>query len=296
MTEGGLQGARVLVTGASSGIGSALAGELAGRGAALALAARQEKRLRAVASQIALDGTPEPAVLPVDLSLPGSGAELAERALAALGAVDILVNNAGASLLGLVWAVGDGPEARALYEVNLWNPLALVARLAPPMRDRGHGTIVNVTSMMQVSPFPRMGHYAASKAALGLVTQVLRTELRRTGVRVIEVPLGVVDTPGSFEHRTAPGVEQWQTSGPVGTAGEAARRIADSIEAGRERVIYPRRIAIGYSLPFLARAFAARHARGADFDDEGIRRTGSSGDPEQRAARDAWEQRSGSAA
>jgi short-subunit dehydrogenase len=245
---------RVLVTGASSGIGEALARRLAADGARVAVAARRAERLEALATEI--DGV----ALTADLARPGAAAELADRAVAALGGVDVLVNNAGTTLHGLQWEAGDSDGARTLFETNLWSPLALAARLVPPMAERGKGTVVNVTSLMQVSPFPRLGHVAATKSALALTTEVLRLELRGTGVRVIEAPLGVIRTPGSASNRELPGAAEWLDRGPVGTAEGAASRIAQAIARGRERVFYPRPLRAVYAVPALGRRYAERAA------------------------------------
>jgi short-subunit dehydrogenase len=282
---------RVLLTGASSGIGRELARELAARGAVLALASRREERLAELATEIESRGAVRPAVLPTDLARRGAAAELAERALDALGRVDVLVNDAAGGIQGLLWVAGDRDEARALMELNYWSPLALIAGLVPTMRERGWGAVVNVTSMSKVSPFPALGHYCASKAAVGVATEALRMELRGSGVRVTEVPLGVVDTAGSYENRTLTGAERWLDGGPKGTARSAARAIVAGVERGRPRVIHPRWVGIGHAVPALARHFAARHARHADLDDRAVHVAGSAGDERQRAAREEWERR-----
>lgn len=282
---------RILVTGASSGIGRELARQLAARGALVGIAARREDRLRDLADEIEAAGGSRPSILPADLSRPGGASDLAARALAELGAVDVLVNNAGTSLHGLQWIAGAGEEARELFETNYWAPLALTRALVPSMRERGSGAVVNVTSMIQVAPFPGLGHACSSKAALGIASQALRMELAGSGVRVIEAPLGVIDTAGSYENRRLPGAERWMKGGPIGTAAEAARRIVSALETGQDRVIYPKRLAVGYALPGLARHYAARFARHAEPDESILRRTGSTGDPAQREARAEWEQR-----
>jgi short-subunit dehydrogenase len=286
---------RILVTGASSGIGQELARQLGAKGATVGLAARSTDRLEQLASEIVGAGGPRPAVLPTDLGQRGEAKTLAERALRALGRVDVLVNNAGVSLHGLQWVAGDRGEARELFEVNYWSPLALIRELVPSMRERGSGAVVNVTSMIQVSPFPALGHACSSKAALAIATQTLRMELRNSGIRVIEVPLGVIDTPGSFGNRALPGAEKWLDSGPVGSAEGAARAIISALEGRRQRVIYPRRIAIGYTFPGLARRYAQRFARHTDPDYGVVRLAGSAGDEQHRAAREEWERRHGQA-
>src|SRR5436305_1068286 len=140
---------RVLITGASSGIGWALAEAMAARGARLAVVARREERLRALAARIEAAGHVAPAIVVADLAQRGSAADVARQVTRALGDVDVLVNNAGGAVGGTQWRVGDGDEARDAFELNLWSPLALVAALVPRLRERGDGAVVNVTSLSQ---------------------------------------------------------------------------------------------------------------------------------------------------
>src|SRR5215211_998437 len=182
-----LRGRNVLLTGASGGIGAEVARQLAARGARLAISGRREARLSALAGELAAAGGAPPVVLPADLGRQGEAQRLAQEAIAALGEVHVLINNAGAALQGLTWVVGDRDEAREVFETNLWSPLSLAAHLVPQMRERRSGAIVNVGSMAAVSPFPHLGQYAASRAALAAATQVMGLELGPSGIRVVEV-------------------------------------------------------------------------------------------------------------
>ena len=92
-------------------------------------------------------------------------------------------------------ALGDGAQARAAFETNLWAPLALAQALLPAMLKAQSGTIVNVTSTVQAVPIPLVGYHTASKAALAGATKALRNELRETPIRVVEVVPGSTDTP-----------------------------------------------------------------------------------------------------
>ena len=280
-----LEGRAVLITGASGAIGAEAARRLGAAGARLALSARREERLSAVAEEIAGTGATRPVVLAADLGRRGEAARLANRALEALGDVDVLVNNAGASLQGLSWVVGDRDEARAVVETNLWSPLALVAALTPSMVERGDGAIVNVGSMARVSPFPHLGHYAASRAALALSTEVLGMELRPRGIRVVEVALGPVDTPSSRENRVLAGADRWLDGRPgVGDVPSAAEAIVAAARGDAGSVVfYPRVLRWPHRLPGLGRRYARRMARHADLHDETVRVGGSAGDPELRA-------------
>src|SRR5207248_6503511 len=91
------------------------------------------------------------------------------------------------------------------------------------MVERGTGVIVNTGSMVQVSPFPHLGHYCASRAALASVTQTLRLELSTRGIRVVEVALGAIDTAASTENRVLRGGPQWLDGRPgLGKLNDAA--------------------------------------------------------------------------
>ena len=268
-----MEGKAVLVTGASGAIGKEVVRRLGERGARLALTARRGEVLEKLADAIASIGGPRPLVVPADLSRRGEAARLAERVVSELGAVDVLVNNAGGSVQGLSWIVGDGDPARAVLETNLWSPLALIAAVAPEMVRRGDGMIVNVGSMARVSPFPHLGIYAASRAALATVTDVLDMELGPRGVRVVEVALGPVDTPASRENRALTGADRWLDGRPgVGDAGAAAEVIVAAAEHGARGVaFYPRVLRWVHRLPSLGRRYSRRAARHADLIDEAVR-------------------------
>jgi uncharacterized protein len=292
---GTVEGQRILVTGASSGIGRELARELAERGATLAIAARRRGLLEELAGE--LEGRAA-TVIPVDLAQRGEAQRLARDANAALGQIDVLINNAGGGVGGRIATVGDREEAREAFEINYWSPLALIHALVPEMLERGSGAVVNVTSMAQVSSWPGFGAYAATKAALGLATETLAMELAGTGVHVLEAIPGPIDTAVQGETRLAPGIERMIDRVPMGDAAEMARRIVRALERQRDRVIYPRRTAVAYVAPALARwdtrRQAARAARDADpaalaFLDGLVVRTGSHGDEIARTAREQWE-------
>src|SRR5436190_3854001 len=255
-----VKGKKVLLTGASSGIGEEAARLLAARGASMALVARREDRLRRLARDLAEAGHGRAVLLCADLGDPGQAADVAERAIDGLGQIDVLVNNAGASIQALTWVVGDRGEARALFESNVWSPLALVAAVAPQMVERGEGVIVNTGSMVQVSPFPHLGHYCASRAALALMTQTLQLELGPRGVRVVEVALGAVDTAASSENRVLRGGAQWLDGRPgLGNLYDAARALVGAVEGPAEGVVfYPGVMRWVHAFPGLGRRYARR--------------------------------------
>jgi uncharacterized protein len=299
-----IAGSRVLLTGASSGIGRELARELATRGAVLAISARQRPLLETLAEEITADGRPTPAVIEADLSRRDAARALAAEAEEALGRIDVLVNNAGGGVGGRIPAVGDRDEAREAFETNYWTPLALINALVPAMEERGGGAVVNVTSMAQVSTWPGFGAYAATKAALGVATETLAMELLDSGVHVMEVIPGPVDTAVQGETRLAPGIERMLKRTPLGDAAELAGLIVRALERGQSRLIYPRRARLAYALPTLVRMDTRRlAARTAKETDAATRealgslvvRTGSMGDQIAQQAREAWERDRGRA-
>jgi short-subunit dehydrogenase len=293
-----IAGSRVLLTGASSGIGRELARELARRGAILAISARRGSLLETLADELSDDGRATPAVITADLSRRDAAQALAVKAEEALGGVDVLVNNAGGGVGGRIAAVGDRDEAREAFEINYWTPLALINALVPGMEARGRGAVVNVTSMAQVSTWPGFGAYAATKASLGIATETLAMELVDSAIHVMEVIPGPVDTAVQGETRLAPGIDRMLARTPMGDAAELARLIARALERGDSRLIYPRRARVAYMLPALVRRdvrrLAARTARETDAATREalgslVVRTGSMGDEVAREAREAWE-------
>jgi short-subunit dehydrogenase len=290
--------ARVLVTGASSGIGRELAGELARRGARVAIAARRRRQLDETADAIAARGHVRPAVFEADLARRGAADDLAGAVVDALGAVDVLINNAGGGVGGAVFSIGDRDEAREAMEVNFWSPLALIRALVPPMRARGSGAIVNVTSTAQVMTWPCFGGYAATKAALGTATEALAMELGPSGVHVLEAVPGPVDTAVQAETRLIPGIERMIGRMPLGDPAVAARRIVRALERRKARVVYPRATVLPLVLPTVMRRLARREAARVDATLEPeareailalVVRTGSFGDDAPRLARESWE-------
>jgi short-subunit dehydrogenase len=214
-----LSGARVLITGASSGIGAATARAVAGAGARPILAGRDRERLAAVAARTggrALAG---------DLA---DADDLASRA----GPVDVLVNNAG-----LGWA---GPFARMpprdlerLVEVNLTAPIRLTRLLLPGMIDAGRGHLVFVASIAGAMGVREEAVYSATKAGLLAFAEGLRHELRGVGVSVL-LP-GVVDTP-FFERRGAAYTRRRPAPIPPE---RVARAIVTAIERERPEAYVP---------------------------------------------------------
>jgi short-subunit dehydrogenase len=185
-----LQGRRVLLTGASRGIGAELARAFAARGATLALVARDSPDLTAVAQETG--GTAFPCDLGDLTALP----DLVGR----VGEVDVLVNNAGLSRVG--WYLDRTPaEIDQVVTVNLLAPMHLCHLVLPGMLARGRGQVVNVSSMAAVIAPPGLAAYGASKAGLSHFTAGLRADLREDPVTFTTVTLASVSTGMDDEAR-----------------------------------------------------------------------------------------------
>jgi short-subunit dehydrogenase len=284
-----LAGKMALVTGASSGIGRALAKALGKQGVWLALSARRAEALGTLADEIAAAGGARPVVLPADLSKRGQARDLASRALSSLGRIDILVNNAGVGIGGAQHVVGDDEMARELFETNYWSALALVAALVPAMRERGTGAVVNVASIGAVTPMPLAGTYCSSKSALAQHTETLRLELRGTGVHVFNVMPGPVDTGMLAEFKAVPGGDKLLDRMPRGNADVLARKIVRGLERGQRTLVYPTVLGIVRHLPTVALRATALAANTIDVSDPRKLRGGSHGDQLALQARSAFD-------
>ncbi|WP_083230247.1 SDR family oxidoreductase [Curtobacterium sp. UCD-KPL2560] len=188
-----------LVTGASSGIGEAVARELAAAGLTVAVHGRDEQRTRAVAADIQAQGGRAVALV-ADLS--ASATEVRDLAAAALdrlgGHVDVLVNNAGVYPGGPTESLSDD-TVDALLATNVRAPHVLVAALAPGMAERGGGVVVNIGSWMARVGVPFMALYPATKAAVEQLTRAWAAEYGHRGIRVVTVAPGATATPGNAD-------------------------------------------------------------------------------------------------
>ena len=182
-----VDGRRVLITGASRGIGLALAEAFAGSGATVALVARSEGPLRELADR--LKGTAHP----TDLLDPEQVATLVQRVEDEAGPVDVLVNNAGIGGAGALWELPPG-EIDQVVRLNLTVPLELCRQAIPRMLRRRGGHLVNVASMAAIGAVPGMSHYAGTKAGLFHATSSLRVDLAGLPVALTSVLVGPVPT------------------------------------------------------------------------------------------------------
>jgi short-subunit dehydrogenase len=173
-------GQRVLVTGASSGIGASVAVAFARSGATVGICARRQDRLSEVLEQCR-QWSPDSRLWAVDLSRLDELEAFAAQASEDLGGVDVLVNNAGVPKRRLAASL-SAADVEGVMAMNYFSPVRLTLALLPQMLERGSGHVVNVSSMGAHSAAYRVGTYAASKAALELFTESLYLELGGTGV------------------------------------------------------------------------------------------------------------------
>ena len=183
-----IDGAVCIVTGASSGIGTATARLLSGLGAHVVLAARRTERLEDLAVEL-----PGSLVVSTDVTIAAQVERLVARTVDTCGTVDVLVNNAGQGLHVPLEEL-DPTDLRAVFELNVVAPLVGMQAVLPVMRAREHGAIVNVSSATSLRVFPGLGGYAATKAALNMVSQVGQLELADAGVAVSVVYPSVTAT------------------------------------------------------------------------------------------------------
>jgi short-subunit dehydrogenase len=182
-----LQGKRVLITGASRGIGRSIAAAMAGAGATVALVARDGVALESLAGE--LGGTAHPC----DLLAATERGRLIERVEADAGPVDVLVNNAGLHHGATLWDT-SAESVQAQVELNLLAPLELCRQAIPRMLERGGGHLVNVASLAAVAATPGMTAYAATKAGVAHGGAALRDELKGLPIGVTTVMVAGVPT------------------------------------------------------------------------------------------------------
>ena len=187
-----LAGCRTLVTGASSGIGAGLAEALARAGATVGLVARRADRLAEVLERCQRHA-PASRLWVADLAQPSAVDALAVAAMGELGRVDVLVNNAGIPKRRHVTAL-DAATVDAVMNINFSSPVRLTLALLPQMLERGEGRIVNVSSVAATLSPPGEAAYAATKAAVTVFSESMAVDLWDTGVKVMVVYPGVVDT------------------------------------------------------------------------------------------------------
>lgn len=220
----------MLITGASSGIGEALALELARLGARVGLFARRAGRLERLASRIEHDGA-SALVLPGDVAIRQDVHRAVEQMVAHWQTVDVLIANAGRGMHGA--AETDAEVVRQVYSVNFLGAVNALEAVLPWMRRQGRGHVAAISSGTALLPkLAASPTYASSKMAMGRYFEGLGRELRAEGIVVTVVYPGFVRTEMTSGHKWMPFALE---------PDEAALRIRRGIERGRRRVIFPRR-------------------------------------------------------
>ena len=253
---------RALITGCSSGIGRALAEELTRRGFDVIATARDPKTL---------DDLKVAARLPLDVTSDESVAQ----AVAAAGRIDILINNAGLGMWGPLEAV-PLDAAQRLFDANVWGPVRMIKAVAPQMRTRKAGVILQISSAAGQVSVPLLGYYSASKHALEAMSEALRIELAAFGVRVAIIQLGAV-TSSFGQNRVIATSPDYREVGEKLTAHLMAKRtvpttsedvsvaIADIIAEGATHIRYA-------ATADAVKMIAARRAQSDDQWEEDILR------------------------
>ena len=233
----------VLITGASQGIGAACSRLFAQRGARLSIVARDPDKL-------AMVGGPDTLRTAGDITRDEVRRTVVAKTLERFGSIDILINNAG---MGFYSAASTAPmeDARALFELNFFAPLALSQLVVAGMRERRQGTIVNISSIAGKVTLPWFTLYSVSKFALGSLTDGLRMELKPYGIHAMTVWPGYVKT--DFQAHalgTRPPETVRKGKRFAITAAECAEAIVRGVERDAPNVVIPR---IGWILVALSR-------------------------------------------
>jgi short-subunit dehydrogenase len=242
-----IRGAAAAVTGAASGIGRALALELAARGCDLALADRDEAGLQAVAAEIGKAGSTKVSVHRVDVSEPSEIEAFATNAVGAHGGLNILINNAGVALLGQFTEI-DQVQMEWLININFWGVVRATRAFLPHLAQRPEAHIVNLSSIFGIVAPPGQTAYCAAKFAVRGFSESLRHELwmAERPIRLSVVHPGGIATNIVRNSRTGAGVtdnarraqsiERFDAVART-TPAAAALRIVQGIEKNQPRIL-----------------------------------------------------------
>ena len=239
---------KIFLTGASSGIGAALAllyARLHGANAVLGISGRDARRLAAVADKLAPATVVTYALDATDSAALGRAAE---DFMARHGTPDLVIANAGVSLATEGHRAEDIPVLESLLAINT---VALAATLQPfvePMKNAGRGKLVGIASITGIRGIPGSGGYSASKAAAIAWLEALRVELRGSGVKVVTICPGAIDTPMTQ-------VNNYRMPFLL-SAEEGAKKTARAIDSGRSFVIIPWQVSFVFHILHLLPAWA----------------------------------------
>jgi len=228
------------VTGASAGIGEAIAAEAASRGVRVIGLARRSDVLAETMGRIG------GVAVQADLSEPSEVDGLVGRIEAAHGPIDVWINNAGAETVGQ-FRDATAEDVRSIHQLNLVTPIELCRQVLPRMESRGRGHVVNVSSMASSAAFSGMSLYASTKAGLSNFHRVLRTELKGSPVSATIVEIGPIPTemldrvyshpPSEHGFRRLRRLQLM----PEIPRHRVAKGVVDAVEQRRNSVRYPKR-------------------------------------------------------
>ncbi len=214
-----------MVTGASGGIGEAIARELTRRGAKIALVARSEEKLQKLSQEL-----PNSLCIIADMTKPEDIIRMVEETKKHFGRIDILVNNAGRGYDAAVEDI-DVEKLREVTDLDLIAPILAMQQVIPLMREQKSGAIVNISSGTALMILPHMGGYAALKLALAKISLTAREELKNDGIQVQVVYPFITAT--DFEKNTLKEKEyQWTGGGREIPPADSPEYIAEKIVDG----------------------------------------------------------------
>jgi len=222
----------VLITGASSGIGAAIAEVFARQGAHVALSARSAHKLQALAASLGSSALS----IPADMTDPAQVRRMVETTVERFGRLDILINNAGVGMYAPVATMLPEHFTR-LVSTNWLGPVYAIQSAVPHMRKQGGGQIINISSVAGKVAIPWMGAYCSTKFALNALSDTLRLELARDRIQVISVCPGRIATPFGRNAFRDPGYR------PLPPSGISADRVAQAVLRaslrGKREIVVP---------------------------------------------------------
>ena len=234
MAKREIQGSRAIVTGASSGIGRAVALELAGQGAAVVAVARREDRLRRLAEEIVAGGS-RVETIAGDITDPAIRRQAVDTVTSSFGGLDILVNNAGIGATGL-FKDASAERLRRLMEVNFFALVEMTRIALPVLRQGTRPIVVNVSSILGHRGVPHNSEYSASKFAVQGFSESIRAEFIHDGIDVLVVSPGTTETEFFDRVVENTGEPTWPEHAAV-SAAEVARRTVRAIRRGRHEIL-----------------------------------------------------------
>ena len=222
----------VLITGASSGIGAAIARLFAQEGARVALAARSAEKLRSLAASLGQNAFPVPA----DMADPAAVRRMVAATVERFGRLDILVNNAAVGIYGPASTLSP-EQFEKVIATNWLGPLHAIQSAVPHMRKQGGGQIINISSVAGKVGIPWMGIYCATKFALNALSDSLRMELAADRIQVITVCPGRIRTPFMQNAFRDP---RFRLLPPAGiSADRVARAVLRASLRGKREIVVP---------------------------------------------------------